>query len=119
MPTKSVAVETDVVTEVSSTHTNVNYEGSWSVAAVTKRIYAHLTVDGSPVVYEVAADFAYGGTDSANNGAPVTDGSSVTLTASPTVLTYGGGSVLVDGGANQDAHGNTVRIESSRHLKTG
>jgi hypothetical protein len=43
----------------------------------------------------------------------------VTLTASPTVLTYGGGSVLVDRDTDQDAHGNTVRIDSSRHLKTG
>jgi hypothetical protein len=119
MPTKSVAVETDILTAASSTHTNVNYAGSWSVATVTKHTYAHLTIDGSPVVYEVIADFAYIGTDTANNGAPVSDCSRVTLTASPTLLAYGGGSVLVDGDANQDAHGNTVRIESNRHLKTG
>jgi len=118
MPTKSVAVETDVVTEGSSTHTNVNYQGSWSMTTVTKRTHAHLTIDGSPVVYEVMADFTYIGTDSANNGAPVEDSSSVTLTAPPTLLTYGGGSVLVDGDTNQDPHGNTVRIESGRHLKT-
>ena len=118
MPTNSVAVEADVVTEGSSTHTNVNYQGSWAVTTVTKHIYAHLTIDGSPVVFEVTADFTYTGTDSANNGAPVTDDSSVTLTAPPTLLTYGSGSLLVDGEASQDAHGNMVRIESSRHLKT-
>jgi hypothetical protein len=119
MPTESVAVETDVVTEASQTHTTESYQGLWSVTTVTKHIYSHLTIDGSPVVYEVTADFAYSGTDSADNGASVTDASSVTLTASPTVLTYGGGAVLVNGDTNQDAHGNTVRIDSSRHLTTG
>jgi hypothetical protein len=121
MPLKSVAVEADVVLEATTNHTTPSWQGSWSwsESSVTKRTYAHLTINASPLVYEVTVVFSYEGIDTANNNAVVDDSSTVTLSALPTILTYGGGAVLVHGDSADDSHGNVVRINSNRHLKTG
>jgi hypothetical protein len=110
MPLKSVAVEADVVLEATINHSIPTWQGAWSASSVTTRTYAHLSIDASPLAYEVTVVFSYEGIDTANNNATVTDSSTVTLSAAPTILTYGGGAVLVHGDAADDEHGNVVRI---------
>ncbi len=117
MAGKPVALEDDIVIEASNAHTNPNYQGTWTAASVVVEAYDRLTVGGSPVVHEVRVDFTFTGTDT-SSGATVTDTSSVTLAASPTLITVRGGPVLVDGDTADDAHGNTVRVASSQHLRT-
>ncbi|MCF2872543.1 hypothetical protein L0664_15815 [Octadecabacter sp. G9-8] len=85
--------------------------GAWTPRTVSESSYTQMTNHGPKVIFEAECTFDYLGTKT-NTNDTVGD-STVTLTASSSVLRVDGGDVLLDGDTAQDSWGNTLTVSAS------
>jgi len=82
--------------------------GTWTAQPVVNTLAAKISVDGNKVVLESECTFNFTGVDSGGN--PVTGSETVTLSASPTVLTDNSNDILRLGDIAVGTYGNTINI---------
>jgi len=115
MATKPVACRGDVSASAGTTPSTKADSGTWTPGSVTLTTFDDVEVGGAPVVVEAECTFSFSGTKG-NSG--VTDSSTVTLSASDHPLLGAQDSVLVHGDEESDSYGNTVKVSSTRDLRT-
>jgi hypothetical protein len=122
MPSKSVALEADVVCTPGSTVPSGFASGSWALnPAVTPnpsvQKYTKLTINSQGVIYEAKGSFLFTGTLSI--GGAGTTPEVVELLAGTTKLQKNENKCLVNGDTiTGSVGGNIVKIVSTRKLKT-
>lgn len=112
--------------EVSATAGSINAEldtnktGQWNAGPVVDTFYNHLTIDGTPIIYESTCTFTYTGGTTGTAPAPVVavvvPPETVTLTAGSTVLQSGLNKVLLDGDEEQSNYGNKLSVSAAGHV---
>jgi hypothetical protein len=120
---KPVAVKGDTQATASlstAPSTKPDWAGGWAAGTVTETSYSKLTVSGVEVIHEAECTFSFEGVNSAVSPTPppVDMESTITLTASTTILQKGNSNVLVNGDSASDSHGNQLIINASGHLST-
>ena len=90
--------------------------GVWTPGAVSESSYTQMTNHGPDVIHKAECTFRYVGAKS--NPGDTTAESTVTLSASATVLRVDGGGVLLDGDTAQDSWGNTLSVSASAPAQT-
>jgi hypothetical protein len=118
MPLKAVATSGSV-TPSPGTAPDGN-TGTWAPPTqITESAYAQLTVEGVAVIWQAKGEFTFTGTIDGSGGSPsIVPPSTVTLTATATVLQAGLTSVLRHGDSESDGDGNTLTVSSSVHLRS-
>lgn len=122
MPSKSVALTSDVQLIPGSTIPSGFASGSWApdpsvVPNPSVQKYTKLTINSQGVIYEAKGYFLFTGTLSGGGGGTTTE--IVELTAGTTKLQKNENNCLVDGDSKTGPiGGNQVKIVSTQKLKT-
>jgi hypothetical protein len=115
MPPIAVAIQGDVVATAGTGLPPGADSGTWTAGSVSYQTYPKLKVGGN-VAHKASCTFTFAGASS--SGSPVSNSSTVTLTAGTTKLQKGANFVLQDGDQQTDSFGNILQAQSSRKLKT-
>jgi hypothetical protein len=119
MATSSVACVGDVTATAGAGIPPTADAGIWTAGPVTLTSYDKLTVNGAKAVHQAQCTFSFNGTKGTTPPVTVTDSSTVTLTAAPTILEGSLSNVLRNGDSASDTFGNTVKATSARLLTSG